>query len=154
MPTTSALMQRRAKRSSDMGSGAFAIINTATQRKISDIHLKVHPEGFQLDARAQRIFVNLPDESSIDVIDRAQKKQIASWPQSGRSGNYPMALDHERQNVLAVFCNPPVLTILAMEDGAPIAKLSVCPDSDDVFVDAKRHRPMSSAAQASWMSST
>jgi len=119
------------------GRGALAVIDAVTRQKVSDIELREHPEGFQL-TQTGRIFVNLPDESSIGVIDSVAGKQIASWPQNGRKGNYPMALDYAQEQVVAGFRHPAVLTILAMADGAPIAKLSVCEDSDDVFVDAKR----------------
>lgn len=121
------------------GRGALAIIDPATRQKVSEVQLREHPESFQL-TQTGRIFVNLPDESSIGVVDSAAGKQIASWPQNGRSGNYPMALYYAQQHVLAVFRHPAVLTIFAMGDGAPIAKLPICEDSDDVFVDAKRRR--------------
>lgn len=122
------------------GRGALAVIDAATRRKIGEIRLREHPEGFQLDSKAQRIFVNLPDERSIVVVDSAAGKEIATWSQVGRNGNYPMALDHARQHVLAVFRSPALLATFAMADGAPVTKISTCSDSDDMFVDAKRHR--------------
>jgi DNA-binding beta-propeller fold protein YncE len=122
------------------GQGALAVIDAATRRKISEIRLREHPEGFQLDPEASRVFVNLPDERSIVVVDSVAGKEIATWPQTGRNGNYPMALDHARQQVLAVFRSPALLAAFAMTDGAPAAKIPTCGDSDDVFVDAKRHR--------------
>jgi DNA-binding beta-propeller fold protein YncE len=122
------------------GEGALAVIDAATRRKIGDVRLKAHPEGFQLDSEAQRIFVNLPDDRGIAVVDSAAGKKIAAWPQAGRTGNYPMALAHARQHVLAVFRSPAVLAAFAMADGAAAAKIQTCGDSDDVFVDAKRQR--------------
>jgi DNA-binding beta-propeller fold protein YncE len=122
------------------GEGALAIIDAATRRKTGDVRLKQHPEGFQLDSATGRIFVNLPDDRSIVVVDSVAGKEIAAWPQVGRSGNYPMALDSARQQVLAVFRSPSVLAAFAMADGTPVAKIPTCGDSDDVFVDAKRHR--------------
>jgi DNA-binding beta-propeller fold protein YncE len=122
------------------GRGALAVIDPATRRKISDIRLRQHPEGFQIDPDTNRIFVNLPDERSIAVVDSTAGKQVAAWPQNGLSGNFPMALDTRRRHVLAVFRSPAVLTIFAIAEDAPIVKLPVCGDADDVFVDAKRQR--------------
>jgi DNA-binding beta-propeller fold protein YncE len=122
------------------GRGALAVIDPATRRKISDIRLRQHPEGFQIDPDTNRIFVNLPDERSIAVVDSTAGKQVAVWPQNGLSGNFPMALDTRRRQVLAVFRRPAALTIFAIAEGAPIVKLPVCGDADDVFVDAKRQR--------------
>jgi DNA-binding beta-propeller fold protein YncE len=120
------------------GRGALAVIDPATRRKISDIRLRQHPEGFQIDPDTNRIFVNLPDERSIAIIDSTAGKQVAAWQQHGLSGNFPMALDTRRRQVLAVFRSPAVLSIFAIAEVAPIVKLPVCGDADDVFVDAKR----------------
>jgi DNA-binding beta-propeller fold protein YncE len=122
------------------GEGALAVIDATARRKIGDVQLKQHPEGFQLDSEAHRIFVNLPDDRGIAVVDSAAGKEIATWPQAGRNGNYPMALDHARQLVLAVFRSPALLAAFAMADGAAVAKITTCGDSDDVFLDAKRRR--------------
>jgi DNA-binding beta-propeller fold protein YncE len=105
------------------GQGALAVIDAATQGRVRDIHLPQHPEGFQLDPETNRIFVNLPDERAVAVVDAAEGKLIATWPQTGRSGNFPMALDPVRRQVLAVFRNPALLAVLAMADGAPKAKV-------------------------------
>jgi DNA-binding beta-propeller fold protein YncE len=122
------------------GRGALAVIDPATRRKISDIRLRRHPEGFQIDPDTNRIFVNLPDERSIAVVDSTAGKQVAAWPQNGLSANFPMALDTRRKQVLAVFRSPAMLMTFAIAEGTPIAKLPVCGDADDVFVDAKRQR--------------
>lgn len=122
------------------GDGALALIDPVARRKVSDVRLQGHPEGFQLDPVTGRTFINMPDRRSVVVIDIAAGKEIASWPQAGRAANFPMALDHVRHQVLAVFRHPALLAILAMADGAPAATLTVCGDSDDVFVDARRQR--------------
>jgi DNA-binding beta-propeller fold protein YncE len=122
------------------GQGALAIIDPASRRKTNEIRIAQHPEGFQLDADTSRIFVNVPDDRSIVVVDTDAGKQVAAWPQAGRDGNFPMALDPARQQILAVFRRPALLAIFSMADGGPVAKLPVCGDSDDVFVDAKRQR--------------
>jgi hypothetical protein len=122
------------------GRGALAIIDSATHRKIADVPLKAHPEGFQLEPGSGRVFVNLPVAQAIAVVDVASKAQVADWPEIARSGNFPMALDLSRRQVLTVFRNPALLATFSMTNGAPIAKIETCGDSDDVFVDAKRRR--------------
>jgi DNA-binding beta-propeller fold protein YncE len=122
------------------GTGALAFIDPASRRKVGEAWIAQHPEGFQLDPDTGRIVINVPDARSIVVVDAATGKQVAVWPQVGRDGNFPLALDPERRQVLAVFRRPAVLALFSMADGAPAAKLSVCGDSDDVFVDAKRQR--------------
>jgi len=122
------------------GSGGLAVIDIATSRKVADIPLSVHPEGFQLDPGGQNIFVNVPKAQGIAVIDRRAGKQTAIWPMTIAGGNFPMALDPVAGHVLAAFRNPAKLGVFSKENGAVIASPEICGDADDVFVDAKRRR--------------
>jgi DNA-binding beta-propeller fold protein YncE len=122
------------------GKGALAVIDPKSRAKVGDIPLKAHPEGFQIDERTERAFVNVPDAGQIAVVDLVKGDSIGTFPTQGHRANFPMALDHETQRVLAVFRSPPKLLVLSSKDGAVIADLDTCGDADDVFVDAKRHR--------------
>jgi DNA-binding beta-propeller fold protein YncE len=122
------------------GSGGLALIDAATSRKVADIPLSAHPEGFQLDPSGNRIFVNLPKAQAIAVVDREAGKQTASWPMRVGRDNFPMAFDQAARRVLVAFRSPAKLGVFAADDGALIASPEICGDADDVFVDAKRHR--------------
>ena len=88
------------------GDGALAIIDTSTHRKIAAVPLKAHPESFQLEGNTARIFVNLPDAGTIDVIDRISRQRISSWPTASGSANFAMVLDQARQHLLVAFRRP------------------------------------------------
>jgi hypothetical protein len=115
------------------------VIDAVSRSKLADVALPAHPEGFQLDARTNRIFVNLPRAHAIVVIDRATGKLTASW-RTAAGDNFPMTIDGEAQRVLVMFRHPARLAAFAMPDGRPIATVDSCGDADDLFVDAKRHR--------------
>ena len=129
------------------GSGSLAVIDAASSRKIADIPLSVHPEGFQLDPGSNRIFVNLPKAQAIAVVDHQSGRQTATWPMSIAEGNFPMALDQAARHVLVAFRNPAKLGVFSMDDGRLIASPDICGDADDLFVDAKRHRVYISCGQ-------
>jgi len=122
------------------GSGGLAVIDTASSRKIADIPLSVHPEGFQLDPPSNRIFVNLPRAQAVAVVDTQSGKQTASWPTKIPGGNFPMALERDARHVLVAFRNPAKLGAFSMDDGSLVASPDICGDADDLFVDAKRRR--------------
>jgi DNA-binding beta-propeller fold protein YncE len=122
------------------GVGALAVIDPVARDKVGDIPLTAHPEGFQIDPDTSQIFVNIPDAHAIAVVDRISRKQIASWPMTGQDGNFPMALDRDRRQVLVIFRNPAELSLFSMTDGKLIATTETCGDADDVFIDAKRGR--------------
>jgi len=121
------------------GDGALAIIDAASQRKIGDIALTSHPESFQLDRRANRIYVNDPKGQSVVVLDRATGKPAAIW-HTGNPTNFPMALDAASNHVLVVLRNPAKLVVFAAASGALATSAETCADADDMFVDAKRRR--------------
>jgi YVTN family beta-propeller protein len=122
------------------GSGALAIIDPATRRKVGDVLLKAHPEGFQIDHDTGQIFVNVPDAHGIAVVDRTSEKQTGKWPIPDHGANFPMALDTVRRQVLVIFRAPAELGVFSMIGGRSIATAEVCGDADDLFIDTKRGR--------------
>jgi len=122
------------------GSGALAVIDPMQRRKTADIALNAHPEGFQLDRRSERIFINVPDARAVAVVNRLTHKQSANWPTLDAGGNFPMAIDENSDQVLVIFRHPAKLSAFSVQDGALRSSVPTCGDSDDVFVDTKRQR--------------
>lgn len=122
------------------GSGALAVIDTASRTKVADIPLKAHPESFQLEPSGQHIFVNVPDAHEIAFVDRLSNKRVASWATGPLRANFPMAMDQVRERVLVVFRRPATVAAFTVRDGRAVATVETCGDADDVFFDAKRSR--------------
>jgi DNA-binding beta-propeller fold protein YncE len=55
------------------GDGGLAVIDPERRARIAEVKLRAHPEAFQLDGRAGRIFVNVPDANEIAVVDLAAR---------------------------------------------------------------------------------
>lgn len=102
--------------------------------------LPVHPEGFQLDPRGPRLFVNLASIGDVGVVDRTSGKLLARWHAPGLGSNFPMAIDQEGQRLFVVYRRPSRLAVFAAESGAVAATVDVCADPDDIFADGKRRR--------------
>src|SRR5262249_14218436 len=102
------------------GEGGLAVLDSATRNKVQNVALKAHPESFQLDSNSGRIFVNLPNARAVVVVDGTSGKQLASWPMD-KGGNFAMAVDRDRNQLLVVFRSPPQLAVFAMTDGKRIA---------------------------------
>jgi YVTN family beta-propeller protein len=120
------------------GEGAIAAIDIAQQKKLGDVPLPAHPEGFQIGGEPKQVFVNVPDVHAIAVLDGVTGRLKAKWPLRER-GNFPMALDPANHRVLVVSRNPPRFIVLG-EDGSILTQVGTCGDSDDLFVDRKRNR--------------
>lgn len=121
------------------GSGGLAVINAADNSRIGSMPLKAHPESFQLDPKTSDVFVNLPDERAIVVLDRLTGQERSSW-RMGHRGNYAMTLDNDRERVFTVFRDPPRLAAFAKQNGSAAGEADTCGDVDDLFLDAKRQR--------------
>ncbi|MHB8477574.1 MAG: YncE family protein [Steroidobacteraceae bacterium] len=120
--------------------GAIAVIDPASRSIVNDIHVKDHPEGFQLDPVGPSIWVNIPDHREIGVLDRTSGRQIASWPMEQWGENFPMALQPDQGRLAVVFRHPARLAVFDTKTGKVLDSAETCRDSDDVFVDTKRRR--------------
>jgi DNA-binding beta-propeller fold protein YncE len=122
------------------GDGAIAVIDAKTRRRIADVPLEGHPEGFQLIPGGEQIFVNVPDAHHIAIVSQHANQQIGKWPTQGLNANYPLAIDEASGRVLAAFRRPAHLQAYDMRSGAIVAGSEVCGDADDVFVDNSRRQ--------------
>jgi DNA-binding beta-propeller fold protein YncE len=122
------------------GEGGLATIDAATRRKVADMKLQAHPEGFQLDPKGRRIFANVPDAKQIAVVDLATGGQVATWVVPNLGSNFPMAIDDAGTVLATVFRDPARLVLLDTSRGLVGASLDTCGDADDVFFDTKRQR--------------
>jgi DNA-binding beta-propeller fold protein YncE len=119
------------------GSGGLGVV--AEGKKAGEIPLGSHPESFQLEHSGSRVFVNVPKEFGVAVVDRTKHAVISKWGLGQTFANYPMALD-ERDGRLFVGCRlPSRLVILDTNSGRVVAKLPVVGDTDDVFFDPTRN---------------
>jgi len=123
------------------GEGAIGIIDPATNKRLPTIYkFEGHPEGFQLETKGPRIFVNVADTKSIQVINRSTGK-IATWSlPKGQSANFPMALDEADRRVFIGTRKPSRLTVLDMDSGKIVASVPTAGDMDDMFYDSGRKR--------------
>jgi YVTN family beta-propeller protein len=121
------------------GKGGIGMIDPRSNSKIKAFALKAHPESFQLDPAKRRLFVNLPSIRALAVLDVSTGQEHASWPLR-HGGNFPMALDHERQLALVVFRNPAKFAAFNLDTGGLVTEVETCGDADDVFIDTKRKR--------------
>jgi len=122
------------------GNGAIAAIGAADGKVQGEAKLTAHPESFQLERSGPRIFVNMPAEEQIAVVDRAAMRVIATWPVVSARSNFPMALD-EANHRLFVGCRKPAkVLVYNTRNGTETASFDAVGDTDDLFYDAARQR--------------
>jgi hypothetical protein len=123
------------------GEGAIGVIDPVTDKRLPTVYkFDGHPEGFQLETKGPRIFVNVADTRNIQVINRSTGKMISWSLPAGHSANFPMVLDEADRRIFIGTRKPSRLTVLEMDSGKVVASLPTAGDMDDMFYDSGRKR--------------
>lgn len=122
------------------GEGGIAVIDALTHAQKGAVELPGHPEGFQIDKKANTILVNIPDRNMIGIIDLPQLKLINSWKRNEPSANFPMALDVENNRAFIGYRHPAKLLVLDIATGKEISSSDIAGDIDDLYYDAGQKR--------------
>lgn len=117
-----------------------AVVDTATLKLVAELPVATHPEALELDAKHDRILVNIADSGQIVVIDGKTHIITATWPLGHSKGNTPLAYD-AAQGLLIVGCRTPAqVLVLDGNGGKEIAKSGSDTGADDLFFDAMARR--------------
>ena len=119
------------------GDNGIGIVNSMGQ-KTGSVELGTHPESFQLEESGDRVYVNVPKQFGVNVIDRHKRTTITKWGLGGALANYPMALDGRNKRLFVGCRLPAQLVVLDTSSGRIITAVPTVGDSDDVFYDAVR----------------
>jgi DNA-binding beta-propeller fold protein YncE len=119
------------------GNGGIAIANAAGQN-VGSVALESHPESFQFEPNGGRVYVNVPKQFGIAVVDRKKRVVVVKWGLGVQFGNYPMALDEANKRLFVGCRLPAKLIVLDTSSGRIVASLSTISDADDIFYDGGR----------------
>src|SRR5262249_13753574 len=127
--------------------GALAIVDPATMERVQEFKVGSHPESFQLEKDGARIFVNLPDQESIGVIDQ-KTGTVTKWKISGHTNAHALALDEGNHRLFAASLQPGRLTVVDTQSGQVVAMLDCILGVDDIWFDQARGRVYTPGAGA------
>ena len=93
-----------------------------------------------MDPKTKKIWVNVPDNHLIAILDGENLKVIDQWKISNLSSNFPMAYDSVHHRLFVGFRKPSRLVVFDSETGKQIASIPCVGDTDDLFYDADTKR--------------
>jgi len=126
------------------GAGALAIVDPATMQRLpQEFKLGSHPESFQFEKKGPRIFVNLPDQESIGVVDR-QTGSVTKREIKGATTNHALAFDETSRRLFSAALQPGKLWVIDSDIGKVVATLRIVLGVDDIWFDADRKRILAS----------
>jgi hypothetical protein len=119
--------------------GALATVDPAAMERLREFRLGGHPESFQLEQDGSRIFVNLPDQSAVGVIDQ-KTGAVTKWRIAGHTNTHAMALDEANRRLFTASLQPGGFSVIDTETGEVVARLPCVLGVDDLWFDAARRR--------------
>ena len=126
------------------GEGAIAMVDPAAMRRLpKEFALGAHPESFQFERNGSRIFVNLPDQEAIGVIDR-KTGEVSRWQVKGMKTNHALALDEASHRLFSAALQPGKLWVIDSDSGRVVTTLQIVLGVDDIWFDASRKRILAS----------
>jgi hypothetical protein len=118
---------------------ALAVVDPAAMERVQEFKVGSHPESFQLETEGPRIFVNLPDQESIGVLDR-NTGGVTKWKIPGYTNVHAMALDETGHRLFAASLQPGRLTVVDTQSGGVVAMLPCVLGVDDIWFDPLQKR--------------
>ncbi len=123
-----------------VGTGALVAIDPASGKALGEVPLGAHPESFQLERMAARVFVNVPNLHQVVVVNRQSMSVADRWKVADAAANYPMTLDEEGSRLFVVCRKPARVLVYDTTAGTRTTAFDAVGDADDVFWDARRKR--------------
>jgi DNA-binding beta-propeller fold protein YncE len=121
--------------------GGIGMIDPKTDERVGEVYkTEGHPESFQVEAKGEHIFVNVPDAGN--VVESIDKKTgaVTKWPLKDLRANYAMALNEEDHRLFTITRKTPMMVVLDTQSDKEVARLRAAGECDDVFFDASRKR--------------
>jgi len=119
---------------------ALSVIDARTYEVEATIKLPGRPEGFQLETKRPRLYMNTVDPTRLVVVDTDKNEVLHSYPIKLSDRAYPMALDEANKRIFLGMRNKPAIVIVDSENGKEVASVAIPEDIDDLFFDAKNKR--------------
>ena len=119
---------------------ALSAIDARTLEVKATIKLPGRAEGFQLETKRPRLYLNTVDPTRLVAVDTDKNEVLHRYPLKLAERAYPMALDEANQRVFIGCRNKPSVVVVDSESGKEVASIAIPADIDDLFYDAKNKR--------------
>ncbi len=113
-----------------------AVIDATALKLVAELNVATHPEALELDAKHDRVLVNIADSGKIAVIDGKTHVLTTTWSLGKSKGNTPLAYDAANGFLLVGCRTPAQVLVLDGKNGQEVARADSSADADDLFFDA------------------
>jgi hypothetical protein len=119
---------------------ALGVADAKNMKKATDIKLPGTAEGFQIEKKRPRLYVNIPSPSEVVVIDTEKNEILNRYKVEMAGGQHPMVLDEANHRLYLGCRKKPMVVIMDSETGKEIAGVDIPGEIDDLWLDTKNKR--------------
>jgi DNA-binding beta-propeller fold protein YncE len=118
----------------------LSAIDARTFEVKAEIKLPGRPEGFQVETKRPRLYLNTVDPTRLVVVDTDKNEVLHRYPLKLADRAYPMAVDEANHRLFLGCRNKPSIVVVDSENGKEVASVAIPEDIDDLFYDVKNKR--------------
>src|SRR5438876_10092693 len=130
----------------DAKSGGLAIIDTRSNKHITDIKTDARPGGIQIEKSTPQTYVTLAGATKLGVVDLKKREQVKTWP-TGVQSNVALALDEDHHRLFDGVRDPATLIVFDTESGKQVSQVEGVSGIDDLWYDASHKRVYASGGR-------
>src|SRR5882762_7829829 len=130
----------------DAKSGGLAVIDTRSNKHITDIKTDARPGGIKIEKSRPQIYVTLSGATRLGVVDLKKREQVVAWP-TGVQANVALALDESHHRLFDGVRDPAKLIVLDTESGKQVSQVEGVSGIDDLWYDASHKRVYASGGR-------
>jgi DNA-binding beta-propeller fold protein YncE len=119
---------------------ALSAIDAQTYEVKAEIQLPGRPEGFQLETKRPRLYMNTVEPTRLVVVDTEKNEVLHRYPLKLADRAYPMAVDEAHHRLFLGCRSKPSIVVMDSETGKEVTSVAIPEDIDDLFFDAKNKR--------------
>jgi DNA-binding beta-propeller fold protein YncE len=119
-------------------------IDAASGKVNATVTLSGSGESGQSDPSLGRVFINIEDKHTVDVVDVTTHKAIASWPVAPAKSPTGMAIDAAAHRLFVG--GGPSVVMMDASSGKVVASAPICAGTDATWLDAGTHMVFVSCA--------
>ena len=130
----------------DAKSGGLAIIDTRSNKHITDINTDARPGGIKIEKSTPQTYVTLAGATKLGVVDLKKREQVKTWP-TGVQSNVALALDEGHHRLFDGVRDPAKLIVFDTESGKQVSQVEGVSGIDDLWYDASHKRVYASGGR-------
>lgn len=118
----------------------LSVVDARTYEVIATLDLPGSPEGFQLETKRSRLYLNTVEPTRLVVVATDKNEVLHRYPVKGADRAYPLAVDAANHRLFLGCRRKPAIVVMDSETGMEIATVDIPEDIDDLFYDSKNKR--------------